>query len=62
VCKSANETIAEYALRDQAGPIQISEYRTQLLPEPYRDALPPAERIAARLRELPMPAHPDTDA
>jgi predicted nuclease of restriction endonuclease-like (RecB) superfamily len=62
LCKSANETIAEYALRDQAAPIQVSEYRTRPLPEPYRDALPPAERIAARLRELPMPAHPDADA
>jgi hypothetical protein len=62
LCKSANETIAEYALRDHTAPIQISEYRTQPLPEPYRDALPPAERIAARLRELPMPAAPDSDA
>ena len=61
LCKSANETIAEYALRDHAAPIQVSEYRTQPLPEPYRDALPPAERIAARLRELPMPAEPDSD-
>lgn len=55
LCKSADETVAEYALRDHAAPIQISEYRTQPLPAPYRDALPSTERIAARLRELPMP-------
>lgn len=55
LCKSANETIAEYTLRDNNAPIQISEYRTGPLPEPYRDALPSTERLAARLRELPMP-------
>lgn len=55
LCKSADETIAEYALRDHAAPIQISEYRTRPLPEPYRDALPSTERLAARLRELSMP-------
>jgi hypothetical protein len=56
LCKSANETIVEYALRDHSAPIQISEYRTGPLPAPYQDALPSTERIAARLRELPMPA------
>ena len=56
LCKGANETIVEYALRDHSAPIQISEYRTGPLPAPYQDALPSTERIAARLRELPMPA------
>jgi hypothetical protein len=55
-CKSANETIVEYALRDQGAPIQISEYRTGPLPAPYQDALPSTERIAACLRDLPTPA------
>lgn len=62
LCKSANETIAEYALRDHAAPIQISEYRAGPLPAPYRDALPSTERIAARLRELPMPEAAERDA
>lgn len=55
LCKSANETIAEYALRDHGAPIQVSEYRTGPLPAPYQDALPSTERIAARLSELPLP-------
>lgn len=61
LCKSANETIVEYALRDQRAPIQISEYRTGPLPAPYQDALPSTERIAARLRELPMPTSDQPD-
>jgi YhcG PDDEXK nuclease domain len=61
LCKSANETIVEYALRDQTAPIQISEYRTGPLRAPYKDALPSTERIAARLRELPMPAPDQPD-
>jgi len=61
LCKSANETIVEYALRDHSAPIQISEYRTGPLPAPYQDALPSTERIAARLRELPMPAPDQSD-
>jgi hypothetical protein len=61
LCKSANETIVEYALRDQTAPIQISEYCTGPLPAPYQDALPSTEPLAAHLSELPMPApdHPD---
>lgn len=54
LCKNADETIAEYALRDSTAPIQISEYRTQPLPKPYRDALPSAERLADHLRKLPL--------
>jgi hypothetical protein len=61
LCKSANETIAEYTLRDETAPIQVSEYRTQPLPAPYRDALPPADQIAERLRGLPMPTREATD-
>lgn len=61
LCKGANETIVEYALRDHSAPIQISEYRTGPLPAPYQDALPSTERIAARLRELPMPAPDQPD-
>jgi hypothetical protein len=61
LCKSANEMIVEYALRDHSAPIQISEYRTGPLPAPYQDALPSTGRIAARLRELPMPASDQSD-
>ena len=55
LCKSANETVVEYALRDVGTPIQVSEYRTQPLPEPLRQELPTTAEIEAVLRALPMP-------
>jgi hypothetical protein len=58
LCKGANETVVEYALRDVGTPIQVSEYRTQPLPEPLRQELPAVTEIEAVLRALPMPASP----
>ena len=55
LCKGANETVVEYALRDINTPIQVSEYRTQPLPEPLRQELPATAEIEAVLRALPMP-------
>jgi predicted nuclease of restriction endonuclease-like (RecB) superfamily len=55
LCKGANETVVEYALRDVKTPIQVSEYRTQPLPEPLRQELPATAEIEAVLRALPMP-------
>jgi predicted nuclease of restriction endonuclease-like (RecB) superfamily len=55
LCKGANETVVEYALRDLKTPIQVSEYRTQPLPEPLRQELPATTEIEAVLRALPMP-------
>jgi predicted nuclease of restriction endonuclease-like (RecB) superfamily len=52
LCKSANETVVEYTLRDTASPIQISEYRARPLPEGLRKQLPSTERIAAELNGL----------
>jgi predicted nuclease of restriction endonuclease-like (RecB) superfamily len=49
------ETVVEYALRDVKTPIQVSEYRTQPLPEPLRHELPATAEIEAVLRALPMP-------
>lgn len=56
LCKSANEAVVEYALRDVPAPIQVSEYRARQLPEPLRQELPAAAEIEAVLRALPMPA------
>jgi predicted nuclease of restriction endonuclease-like (RecB) superfamily len=58
LCKGANDTVVEYALRDVKTPIQVSEYRTQPLPERLRQELPPAAEIEAVLRALPMPEIP----
>jgi predicted nuclease of restriction endonuclease-like (RecB) superfamily len=58
LCKGANETVVEYALRDVGTPIQVSEYRTRPLPEPLRQELPAVTDIEAVLRALPMPATP----
>jgi predicted nuclease of restriction endonuclease-like (RecB) superfamily len=56
LCKGANETVVEYALRDVQTPIQVSEYRTTPLPEPLRTELPAVAEIEAALSALPMPA------
>jgi predicted nuclease of restriction endonuclease-like (RecB) superfamily len=55
LCKGANETVVEYALRDLQTPIQVSEYRTTPLPEPLCTELPAVAEIEAALSALPMP-------
>jgi hypothetical protein len=58
LCKGANDTVVEYALRDLKKPVQVSEFRTQPLPEPLRQELPATADIKAVLRALPMPHVP----
>jgi predicted nuclease of restriction endonuclease-like (RecB) superfamily len=62
LCKGANETVVEYALRDLQTPIQVSEYRTTALPEPLRTELPAVAEIEAALSALPMPVVQAGDA
>jgi predicted nuclease of restriction endonuclease-like (RecB) superfamily len=62
LCKGANESVVEYALRDIQTPIQVSEYRTTPLPEPMRTELPAVAEIEAALSALPMPLDQAGDA
>jgi predicted nuclease of restriction endonuclease-like (RecB) superfamily len=53
ICKSKNDTVVEYALRDVNKPIGVSEYTiAQQLPEEFRSSLPSIEAIEAELDEL----------
>lgn len=54
LCKSKNNIVAEYALRDSNKPIGVAEYQlVQALPEPLVTNLPSIEEIEAELsREL----------
>ncbi len=54
LCKSTNDAVVEYTLRNHQSPMQVSEYRSQPLPEPFRDQLPTTDRIAEKLKQLPM--------
>jgi predicted nuclease of restriction endonuclease-like (RecB) superfamily len=50
LCKTKNKIIAEYALRNTATPMGISEFRhLELLPEQLRGTLPSIEEIEAEL-------------
>lgn len=50
LCKSKNNVLAEYALRDMNKPIGLAEYRlTQSLPENLKTALPSIEELEAEL-------------
>ena len=53
ICKSKNDTVVEYALRDINKPLGISEYQlTEILPKEYKSSLPSIEEIEAKLDEL----------
>jgi predicted nuclease of restriction endonuclease-like (RecB) superfamily len=59
LCKTKNDVVAEYALKDVAKPIGIAEYRlTEAIPENLRGSLPTIEELEAALRE----AETDDDA
>jgi len=46
ICKSKDNTIVEYALKDMQKPLGISEYSvTNILPENYKSSLPSIEQI-----------------
>lgn len=50
LCKSKNEVVAEYALRDSARPLGVSEYQlTTSLPERLQTGLPTIEQIEREL-------------
>lgn len=50
ICKSKNNTVVEYALRDMQKPIGVSEYTiTQHLPPEFQSSLPSIQAIEAEL-------------
>jgi predicted nuclease of restriction endonuclease-like (RecB) superfamily len=52
ICKSKNDLVVEYALRDINKPLGISEYElTEILPKEYKSSLPSIEEIEARLED-----------
>ena len=52
ICKSKNDTIVEYALRDIEKPLGVSEYKlTNILPKGYKSSLPSIEQIERELRD-----------
>lgn len=53
ICKSKNNTIVEYALRDISKPIGVSEYKiTKELPKEFKSSLPTIEEIERELEIL----------
>lgn len=51
LCKSHNQLIVEYALKDMAKPIGVSSYElTRALPEEMRTSLPTIEELEAELK------------
>ncbi len=52
ICKSKNDTVVEYALKDISKPIGVSEYIiTKNLPDEFKSSLPSIEEIEAELSE-----------
>jgi predicted nuclease of restriction endonuclease-like (RecB) superfamily len=52
LCKSKNKVVAEYALRDNAQPLGIAEYKLlESLPEPLQTSLPSIEQIERELED-----------
>jgi YhcG PDDEXK nuclease domain len=57
ICKSKNDMVVEYALRDLNKPIGVSEYLPQDLLADWRSALPTIEEIEAELgKEVEKPS------
>jgi len=53
ICKSKNDTVVEYALRNINSPIGVSEYQlTTQLPNELKSSLPSIEAIEAQLKTL----------
>ncbi len=53
LCKSKNDLVAEYALKDMSKPIGVSEYKvTSNLPEDLSKQLPSIEDIQKRIKDL----------
>jgi predicted nuclease of restriction endonuclease-like (RecB) superfamily len=61
LCKSGNQTIAEYALRDIAKPVGVSSYVTRLietLPADLKSSLPTVAELEAELQSVQEPPPP----
>jgi len=59
LCKAKNGVVAEYALRDIAKPLGVSEFKhVQTLPEQLKGTLPTIEELEA---ELGAPDEPPAD-
>jgi len=53
VCKSKNDTIVEYALKDIDKPLGVSEYSiTDILPKEFKSSLPSIEQIENELKDI----------
>lgn len=52
LCKTKNEAVAEYALRDNSQPLGIAQYQLlEALPDPLQTALPTIEQIERELAD-----------
>jgi predicted nuclease of restriction endonuclease-like (RecB) superfamily len=52
ICKSKNNLVVEYALKDINKPLGISQYElTEILPKEYKSSLPSIEEIEAQLED-----------
>src|SRR4029077_5947327 len=54
LCKTKNQVVAEYALRDLAKPVGIASYVTKLvesLPKEFRGSLPSPKELEAELKK-----------
>lgn len=50
ICKTKNQIVAEYALRNNNAPIGVSEYRlAEALPASLKGSLPTVEELEAEL-------------
>lgn len=50
LCKSKNDLVAEYSLKDMSKPIGVSAYRiTSCLPEEFEKQLPSVEDLQKRI-------------
>ena len=59
LCRTKNKIVAEYALRDTAKPIGISEFRlTEILPAELQSSLPTIEELEAELSAVPLDDEP----
>ena len=51
LCKSKNDLVAEYSLKDMSKPIGVSEYKiTSTLPEELEQQLPSVEDLQKRIQ------------
>ena len=55
LCRSKNQVVAEYALRDIQKPIGVADVQlTRLLPDSLQSTLPTVEALEAELADLPV--------